>query len=117
MLVLVDFFEFEVIVASKLGVASSHRVGGFHQVVAEIAVARFNHLGMFSLKVTGLVLMPDKTGKFGNRGMGVKALNISNFSDDTSGVDLANARNRSEGVGNDFKLLFNGFVQNFDLFF
>ena len=29
MLVLVDLFEFEVIIAPKLGVASSHRVGGF----------------------------------------------------------------------------------------
>ena len=39
MLVLVDLFEFEVIVAPKLGVASSHGVGGLQQVVAEIAVA------------------------------------------------------------------------------
>ena len=42
MLVLVDLFEFEVIVTPELGVASSHGVGGFQQVVAEIAVARFN---------------------------------------------------------------------------
>ena len=35
---LVDLFEFEVIVTPKLGVASSHGVGGFQQVVAEIAV-------------------------------------------------------------------------------
>ena len=42
MLELVDLMEFEVVVAPKLGVASSHRVGGFQQVVAEIAVARFN---------------------------------------------------------------------------
>ena len=39
MLELVDLFVFEVIVAPKLGVASSHRVGGFQQIVAEIAVA------------------------------------------------------------------------------
>ena len=39
MLVLVDLFEFEVIVTPELGVASSHGVGGFQQVVAEIAVA------------------------------------------------------------------------------
>ena len=47
MLVLVDLFEFEVIVAPKLGVASSHGVGGLQQVVAEIAVAGLNHLRMF----------------------------------------------------------------------
>ena len=38
---LVDLLELEVIVAPKLGVASSHGVGGFQQVVAEIAVAGF----------------------------------------------------------------------------
>ena len=47
MLVLVDLFEFEVIVTPELGVASSHGVGGFQQVVAEIAVAGLNHLRMF----------------------------------------------------------------------
>ena len=36
---LVDLVELEVVVAPKLGVASSHGVGGFQQVVAEIAVA------------------------------------------------------------------------------
>ena len=91
MLVLVDLFEFEVIVAPKLGVASSHGVGGFQQVVAEIAVAGFNHLGMFGFKIAGLVLVSDKTGKFGNRGLRIKTVNIANFSDNTSGVDLANA--------------------------
>ena len=51
MLVLVDLFEFEVIVTPELGVASSHGVGGFQQVVAEIAVAGFNHSGVFGLEV------------------------------------------------------------------
>lgn len=32
MLELVDLFEFEVIVAPELGVASSHGVGGFQQI-------------------------------------------------------------------------------------
>ena len=39
----------------ELRVASSHGVGGFQQVVAEITVAGFNHPRMFRLKVTGLV--------------------------------------------------------------
>ncbi len=59
----------EVIVAPELGVASSHRVGGFQQVVAEVAVAGFNHPEVFRLEVTGLVFVPDKTGKLGNRGL------------------------------------------------
>lgn len=51
---LVDLFEFEVIVAPKLGVASSHGVGGFQQVVAEITVAGFDHLRIFGFKIAGL---------------------------------------------------------------
>ena len=116
MLVLVDLFEFEVVVAPELGVASSHGVGGFQQVVAEIAVAGFNHLRMLRFKVAGLVPVPDKACIFGNRGLGVEAMDIPDFGDDTGRVDLPNAGNRGQGIGDDFKLLFNGLVQNFDLF-
>ncbi len=91
MLVLVDLFEFEVIVAPELGVASSHRVGGFQQIVTEIAVAGFDHLGMLGFKITGLILVPDKAGKFSNRGLRGKTVDIADFSDDTGGVDFANA--------------------------
>ena len=94
MLVLVDLFEFEVIVAPELGVASSHRVGSFQQVVAEIAVAGFNHLGVFGFKSTGLVFMPDKTSKLGDRGLRVETVDVADLSDDTCGVDLPNAWNR-----------------------
>ena len=108
MLVLVDLFKFEVIVAPKLGVASSHGVGGLQQVVAEIAVARLDHLGMLGFKVTGLVPVPDKTGKFGNRGLRVKTMDIANFSDDTGGVDLANAGDGGQCIRDDFKLHLKG---------
>ena len=60
MLVLVDLFEFEVIIAPELSITSSHRIGGFQQVVAVITVAGFNHPGMLCLKFTRLVLCPDK---------------------------------------------------------
>ena len=113
MLVLVDLFEFEVIVAPELGVASSHGVGGFQQVVAEVAVARFNHSGMFSLEVSGLVLCPDKAGIFGDGGMRVKAMDVADFGDDTGGVDLADTGNWSQGDWDDLKLVFNGLVQIF----
>ena len=117
MLVLVDFFEFEVIVAPELEVASSRRVGGFQQVVAEIAVARFNHPGVLRLKFTRLVFVPDKAGKFGDRGLRAEAANITDFSDDTSGVDLADAGDGGQGIWNDFKLVFNGLVQHLNLLF
>ena len=116
MLVLVDLFEFEVVVTPELRVASSHRVGGFQQVVAEITVARFNHPGMLGLKVTGLVLMPDKTGKFGNGGLRVETVDIANFSDDAGRVDLANAGNGCQRIWDNLKVLLNGFVQHLDLF-
>ena len=76
MLVLVDLFEFEVVVAPELGVASSHRIGGFQQVVTEITVAGFNHPGVFGFKFTGLVLCPDKAGELGNRGLRVETVDI-----------------------------------------
>ena len=116
MLELVDLFEFEVIVASELGVASSHRVGGFQQVVTEIAVAGFNHPGVLSLEFTGLVFVPDEAGKFGDRGLRIEAVDIADFSNDTGGVYLANAGNGGQGIRDDLKLVFNGLVQNLDLF-
>ena len=72
MLELIDLFEFEVIVAPELRVASSHRVGGFQQVVTEIAVAGFDEFGVLGLEVAGLVLCPNKAGVFGNGRLGVK---------------------------------------------
>ncbi len=83
MLELVDLMELEIIVAPELGVASSHGVGGFQQVVAKVTVAGLNHSSILCLKVTGLVLCPDKTGILGNRSLGFKAVDIANLRDDT----------------------------------
>ena len=66
MLELIDLMELEVIVAPELGVASSHGVGGFQQVVAKVAVAGLYHARILCFKVTGLVLRPYKTGILGN---------------------------------------------------
>ena len=98
MLVLVDLMVLEVIVAPELGVASSHRVGGFQQIVAEVAVAGLNHLGVFGLKITGLVFVPDKTGKLRNRCLRIEAVDIAKLSDNTGRVDLSNAGDRCQGV-------------------
>ena len=117
MLVLVDLFEFKVIVTPELGVASSHRVGSFQQVVAEIAVAGFDHPGVFRFKFTGLVFVPDKTGKLGDRGLGIETADIADLSDDAGRVDLADAWDGCQGVRDDLKLLFNGLVQHLDLLF
>lgn len=91
MLVLVNFMEFGVIVAPELGVASSHKVGGFQQVVAEITVAGFDQVRVLGLKVTGLALRPDRAGKLGDGGLGIKAVDIANPGDDIGGVNLVNA--------------------------
>ena len=109
--------ELEIIVAPELGVAFSHGVGGFQQVITEVTVTGFNHLGMFRFKFTRLVLVPDKAGKLGNRGLRIKPVNVSDFSDDTSGVDLADTRDGSQSVWDDFKLFFNGLIQHLNLFF
>ena len=83
MLELIDLVELEVIVAPELGVASSHGVGGFQQVVAKVTVAGFNHSGILRFKVTGLVLRPDKSGILGHRSLRFKAVNIADLGNDT----------------------------------
>ena len=96
MLVSVDLFEFEVIVAPELGVASSHGVGGFQQVVTKETIAGFDEFPVLGVKFPGLVLCPDKTGKLGHGCLGLKAVDIANLGDDTGGVDLADAGDRSQ---------------------
>ena len=115
MLELVDLLELEVIVTPKLGVASSHRVGSFQQIVAKEAVAGFNKLGMLGIKLTGLVLCPDEAGIFRNRRLGLKSVDVADFGDDAGGVNLANAGNGGQRVWDDLKLLLNGLVQRLDL--
>lgn len=46
---------------------------------------------MLGFKIIGLVFVPDKTGKFGNRGLRGKPVDIADFGDDTGRIDLANA--------------------------
>ena len=98
MLVLVFLFVFEVVIAPELGVASSHGVGGFQQVVAEETVAGFDELGVLGFKFPGLVLGPDKASEFGHRGLGLKTVDIANFGDDASGIDLADAGDRGQCI-------------------
>ena len=117
MLVLVDLFILKVIVAAELGVASSHGVGGFQQIVAEETIAGLDELGILGLEVAGLMLCPDEAGKLGHGGLGLETVDIAYFSDDTGRVNLADARDGCKGVMNDLKLLLNGFVQNLDLTF
>jgi hypothetical protein len=61
-LVLVDLFVFEVVVAPILRVATHERKGGFTQVVFEEAVAGLNHAGILPFKGAGFMLFPNKTG-------------------------------------------------------
>ena len=117
MLVLIDLFIFEVIVAPELGVASSHGVGGFQQVVAKETIAGLDEFPVLGFKLPGLVLGPDEAGEFGHRRLGSKAMDVTDFGDDTGGVDLADAWDGSQRVGDDFELLLNSLVQNLDLLF
>ncbi|EJX03824.1 hypothetical protein EVA_08072 [gut metagenome] len=59
----VDTLKFEVIVASKSSVASSHIVGGLQQVVAEIVALELKHLEMLGFKVVGWISLQDKGWK------------------------------------------------------
>lgn len=53
MLILVNLFEFEIVIPPELGVASTHRVGGFQQIVTEETVAGLNKACVLGLKFTG----------------------------------------------------------------
>ena len=94
MLVPVDLFELEVIVAPELGVASSHGVGGFQQIVTKETVAGLDEPGVLGFKFPGLVLGPDKAGELGHRRLGLETVDVADFGDDASGVDFADARGR-----------------------
>ena len=63
------------------------------------------------------MLCPDKTGIFGNGSLSGEAAYIANLCDDASGIDFADARDGYKCVGDDFKLLLNGFLQRPDLAF
>ncbi len=91
MLVPVDLFELEVIVAPELGVASSHGVGGFQQIVAEETVAGVDEFGVLGFKFTGLVLCPDEAGELGYGCLGLKAVDVADLGDDTGGVSSLRA--------------------------
>ena len=91
MLVLVHLFVFEGVVAPELGVASSHRIGGFQQVIAEETVTGFDELPILGFKFPGLMLGPDKAGELGHGCLGLKAVYVANLGDDTSGINFADS--------------------------
>ncbi len=76
MLESIDLMEFEIIVAPEFRVASSHGVGDFQQIVAEISVAGLDETSCFRLKLTGLVLRPDKACVLGDRGLRIKTADL-----------------------------------------
>lgn len=115
MLVLLDLVIFEVIVAAELGVASSHGVRSFQQIVAKETVAGFDKGRILGLEVAGLVLFPDEAGVLGYRSLGLKAVDIANLGDDTGGIDLADAGDGGQRVRDDIEHLLDRFLQVLDL--
>ena len=77
---------------------------------SEKAFAGLDEPGVLGLEVARLVLRPDKAGKFGHRRLGLKTVDVADFGDNASGVDLADAGDRRQSVWDDFKLLLNGIV-------
>ena len=115
MLVLIDLFELEVIVAPKLSVASSHRVGGFQQIAAEETIAGLNKLRVLCLEVARLVPGPDETSELGHGRLGLNPMDVAALGDDTDRIDLTNARNGCKRIGVYFELMPNSLVLHFDL--
>ena len=83
---------FEVIVALKLGVASSHRVCSFQQVVAKESVTGFNHAGVLGFKIARLMLCPHKAGILGNGSLRLETVDVADLGDDTSRVQIVHGR-------------------------
>ena len=48
-------------------------------------------MSILGLKLIGFVLRPDKTGILGNGGLSGKAVDITDFGDDTGRIDLADS--------------------------
>ncbi len=106
MLATIDLLKLEVIVPPpKLGVASSHGVGSFQQVVPKVAVTGFYELGVLSLELTELMLRPDETSELGDGGLRPEPVNVADLGDDAGGVDLADDVNGCTHIGDDLKLL------------
>ena len=98
MLASIHLVVFEVIVTLKLGVASSHRVCSFQQVVAKESVTGFNHAGVLRFEIAGLMLCPHKAGILGNGSLRLETVDVADLGDDPGGVDFANARNGGKRV-------------------
>ena len=58
MLVFRDLLELGFVVGLILSVVHPKRIGGLDQVVTEIPIACFAHVGFFCLEVSGLVSLP-----------------------------------------------------------
>ena len=61
------------------------------------------------------MLCPHKAGILGNGSLRLETVDVADLGDDPGGVDFANARNGGKRVGDDLKLLLNGFLQRLDL--
>src|SRR5574344_1322863 len=105
----------EVIIALKLGVASSHRVRSFQQIVTKETIAGLDHASVLSFKITRLRLRPHETGVLGNRSLRLKSVDVADLGDDAGGVDLADTGNRSQRIRDDLELLLDGLLQRLDL--
>ena len=88
MLELVDLFIFKVIVALELGVASSHRVGGFQQIIAEETVTGLDEACILCSKFTGLMLFPNKASVLGDRSLGLETVDVFETVDELAYADL-----------------------------
>ena len=89
MIVLCNFFVFEVIEAFELRVASSQSVCSFAQIVSQMMITAFNKALVIGVKIAGLMLSPDRIGIFSNTCLTRKTVNIVNFSNDPCGIYIA----------------------------
>ena len=89
MIVLVSLLVFETVEALELRVASSQSVCSFAQIVFQMMVTALDHALVLSFKITGLVLIPDKTGIFCKACLTGETVNITDLSNDPGSINVA----------------------------
>lgn len=89
-------------------------VGGFDQVVAQVAISRSKHSPILCFKLAGLMTSPDEACHFCDGVIAADAMDVPDFSQDTGGVDWSDARQRGQGVRKGFNLISNSAVNIFE---
>ena len=64
-------------------------IGGFNQVVAKVAIAGLDQMGLIRIEIAGLMTGPGEAGVLGQSSLILEAGDIADFGEDTRGDSCA----------------------------